>query len=228
MLVRPLGRTGLRPAWIRQAVDDSLRRLQTDHIDLYQAHQDDSGIPLDEPLGGFAELIGAGKVRAIGASNCTAPRRQQALDTGARLGLPRHETLQPLYDLVDRAAYEAGLQALCVRDGLGVINHFGLARGLLTGKCRSEADLAKSPRGPGVQQLGFNDRGWRMLAALDAVAARCGATVAQVALARQVRQPGIVAPIAGATSAAQWREPARSATLELPAADMAELVAASA
>jgi len=222
------GRTGLRPAWIRQAVDDSLRRLQTDHIDLYQAHQDDPDTPLDETLGAFAELIRAGKVRAIGASNHTAPRLQQALDTSARLGLPRYETLQPLYNLVDRAAYEAGLQALCVREGLGVINYFGLARGFLTGKYRSEADLAKSPRGPGVKQLGFNDRGWRVLAALDAVAARRGATVAQVALAWQMRQPGIVAPIASATSVAQWRELARSATLELPAADMAELAAASA
>ncbi len=222
------GRTGLRPAWIRQAVDDSLRRLQTDHIDLYQAHQDDPDTPLDETLGAFAELIRAGKVRAIGASNHTAPRLQQALDTSARLGLPRYETLQPLYNLVDRAAYEAELQALCVREGLGVINYFGLARGFLTGKYRSEADLAKSPRGPGVKQLGFNDRGWRVLAALDAVAARRGATVAQVALAWQMRQPGIVAPIASATSVAQWRELARSATLELPAADMAELAAASA
>lgn len=219
---------GLRPEWIRKAVDDSLRRLQTDRIDLYQAHTDDAETPLADTLGTFAELIKAGKVRAIGASNHTAPRLQEALDTSAKLGLPRYETLQPLYNLVDRAAYEAELQAVCVREGLGVINYFGLARGFLTGKYRSEADLAKSPRGPGVKQLAFNDRGWRVLAALDAVAARSGATVAQLALAWQMRQPGIVAPIASATSVAQWRELAPAATLVLSEADVAELSAASA
>jgi aryl-alcohol dehydrogenase-like predicted oxidoreductase len=211
------GRKGLRPEWIRQAVDDSLRRLQTDRIDLYQAHTDDAETPLAETLGAFAELIKAGKVRAIGASNYSAPRLQQALQTSAELGLPRYETLQPLYNLVDRAAYEAELQPLCVREGLGVINYFGLARGFLSGKYRSEADLAKSPRGPGVQQIAFNERGWRVLAALDAAAARLNAPLAAVALAWQMRQPGIVAPIASATSLAQWRELAAAATLELPA-----------
>lgn len=222
------GRKGLRPDWIRQAVDDSLRRLQTDHIDLYQAHQDDPDTPLEDTLGAFADLIRAGKVRAIGASNYTAPRLQQALDTSARLGLPRYQTLQPLFNQVDRAAYEAELQPLCVREGLGVINFFGLARGFLTGKYRSEADLAKSVRGPGVKQLAFNDRGWRVLAALDAVAARVQAPLAAVALAWQMRQPGIVAPIASATSVAQWRELARAASLRLSDTDMAELSAASA
>ncbi len=225
-------RKGLRPEWIRRAVDDSLRRLQTDHIDLYQAHTDDAQTPLAETLGAFAELIKAGKVRAIGASNYGAPRLQQALQTSAELGLPRYETLQPLYNLVDRAAYEAELQPLCVREGLGVINYFGLARGFLSGKYRSEADLAKSPRGAGVQELAFNERGWRVLAALDAAAARLNAPLdapldaaaarlnaplAAVALAWQMRQPGIVAPIASATSLAQWHELRAAATLELPA-----------
>ena len=157
-------RKGLRPAWIKQAVDESLRRLQTDHIDLYQAHTDDADTPLEDTLGAFADLIQAGKVRHIGASNYKAARLQQALDTSARLNLPRYQTLQPLFNLVDRATYEAELQALCVREGVGVINFFGLARGFLTGKYRSEADLSKSPRGPGVKQLAFNDRGWRVLA----------------------------------------------------------------
>ena len=222
------GRKGLRPERIRQAVDDSLRRLQTDCIDLYQAHADDAGTPLEDTLGAFADLMRAGKVRAIGASNYSAPRLQQALDTSARLGLPRYETLQPLFNLVNRADYEADLQPLCVREGLGVINFFGLARGFLTGKYRSEADLSKSPRGPGVKDLAFNERGWRVLAALDAVAARTGATVAQVALAWQMRQPGIVAPIASATSLAQWQELAAAATLDLPADAVDELTRASA
>ena len=222
------GNKGLRPEWIRQAVDDSLRRLQTDHIDLYQSHTDDADTPLEDVLGTYADLIKAGKVRHIGASNFKADRLQQALDTSARLGLPRYETLQPLYNLVDRAAYEAELQAVCVREGVGVINFFGLARGFLTGKYRSEADLSKSPRGPGVKDLAFNERGWRVLAALDAVAARTGATVAQAALAWQMRQPGIVAPIASATSVAQWNELKGAATLALSDADMAELTTASA
>lgn len=219
---------GLRPAWIRQAVDDSLRRLQTDHIDLYQAHTDDADTPLADTLGAFADLVQAGKVRAIGASNFTAPRLQAALDTSTQLGLPRYETLQPLYNQVDRAAYEAELQPLCVREGLGVINYFGLARGFLTGKYRSEADLAQSPRGPGVKALAFNDRGWRVLAALDAVAGRLREPLAAVALAWQMRQPGIVAPIASATSLAQWQQLARAAALQLSDADLAELTAASA
>jgi len=222
------GRKGLRPAWIRQAVDASLRRLQTDRIDLYQAHEDDPHTPLEDTLGAFGDLIREGKVRAIGASNYGAARLQQALDTSAQLGLPRYATLQPLYNQVDRAAYEAELQPLCVREGLGVINYFGLARGFLTGKYRSEADLGRSPRGPGVKSLAFNDRGWRVLAALDAVAERLGAPVAAVALAWQMRQPGIVAPIASATSLAQWRELARSASLALDDAAMAAIDAASA
>lgn len=222
------GRKGLRPEWIRQAVDDSLRRLQTDRIDLYQAHTDDTETPLGDTLGAFAELIKAGKVRAIGASNYSAPRLKQALDLSARLSLPRYETLQPQFNLLDRAGFEAELQPLCVREEIGVINFFGLARGFLTGKYRSEADLGKSPRGAGVQKACFNDRGWRVLAALDAVSARLGATPAQVALAWQMRQPAISAPIASATSLAQWNELVPAATLTLSDGDMDELTRASA
>ena len=221
------GRTGLSPRWIRQAVEDSLRRLQTDHIDLYQAHQDDPDTPLEDTLGTFADLIRAGKVRAIGASNYTAARLAEALRTSERLALPRYETLQPHYNLVERARYEAELEPLCRAEGLGVINYFGLARGFLTGKYRSEADLAQSVRGAGVK-ASLNEAGLRVLTALDSVAARLGATPAQVALAWQIARPGITAPIASATSLAQWQELARAATLALDAEAMAELDAASA
>jgi aryl-alcohol dehydrogenase-like predicted oxidoreductase len=221
------GRSGLSRRWIRQAVEDSLRRLQTDRIDLYQSHDDDAATPMEETLAAFAELIQEGKVRAIGASNFSAPRLAEALATSARLGLPRYESLQPLFNLADRAPYEAELQPLCVAEGLGVINFFGLARGFLTGKYRSEADLGKSPRGAGVKGY-LNPRGLRILAALDEVAQRLNATLAQVALAWQMAQPGITAPIASATSLAQFAELAAAARLTLSAECQQRLDAASA
>ena len=221
------GGKGLSRAWIRQAVEDSLRRLRTDRIDLYQSHEDDAATPFEETLAAFAELIEAGKVRAIGASNIGAPRLAEALATSARLGLPRYETLQPHFNLVERRVFEAELQPLCLQHGLGVINFFGLARGFLTGKYRSEADLAKSPRGGGVKAY-LNERGLGILAALDAVAAECGATPAQVALAWQLAQPGISAPIVSATSVAQWQELAGAATLVLSPTQLERLDQASA
>lgn len=220
------GRTGLSRRWMRQAVEDSLRRLQTDRIDLYQSHDDDPATPLEETMAAFGELVKEGKVRAIGASNFTAARLAEANAVAARLGVPRYEALQPLYNLVERPAYEAELQPLCVREGIGVINFFGLARGFLTGKYRSEADLAKSPRGGGVKQY-LNERGRRVLAALDTVAARHGATPAQVALAWQMAQPGITAPIASATSVAQLQELLGAARLVLSAEDLQALAIAS-
>ena len=221
------GKTGLSRRWIRQAVHDSLARLQTDHIDLYQSHDDDTATPLEETLAAFGELIAEGKVRAIGASNFTAPRLAEALATSARLGLPRYETLQPLFNLVDRAPYEAELQPLCVEQGLGVINFFGLARGFLSGKYRSEADLNKSPRGAGIKAY-LNPRGLAILAALDTTAAELNATPAQVALAWQMAQPGITAPIVSATSVAQWQELAKAAALALLPPQLARLSVASA
>ncbi len=220
------GGKGLGRAWIRQAVEDSLRRLRTDRIDLYQSHEDDADTPIEETLSAFAELIAEGKVRAIGASNITAPRLAEALATSARLGLPRYETLQPHFNLLERKVFEDALQPLCVQQGLGVINFFGLARGFLTGKYRSEADLGKSPRGGGVKAY-LNERGLRILAALDAVAAEAGATPAQVALAWQLAQPGISAPIVSATSVAQWAELAGAARLALSTAQLAALSRAS-
>ena len=220
-------RTGLSPRWIRQSVEDSLRRLQTDHIDLYQSHDDDPATPFEDTLAAYADLIRAGKVRAIGASNHGAARLTEALDVSERLGLPRYETLQPLYNLVDREPYEAELEPLIRTRGLGVINFFGLARGFLTGKYRGEADLAKSPRGGGIKAY-LNPRGYRILAALDAAAMALNATPAQVALAWQMARPGICAPIASATSVAQVDELADAAALTLSAEAIAALDSASA
>jgi aryl-alcohol dehydrogenase-like predicted oxidoreductase len=199
------GRKGLSGAYIRRAVEDSLRRLQTDVIDLYQAHADDPDTPIEETLQAFAELIRAGKVRAIGASNHTAPRLAQALETSRRLGLPRYESLQPHYNLYTRSEYEGPLADLCRAEGLGVITYSSLARGFLTGKYRSAADLGQSARGAGNAKY-LDERGFRILAALDEAAARVGATPAQVALAWLMARPGVTAPIASATSLAQLDE----------------------
>jgi len=221
------GRVGLAPHYIRQAVDASLARLQADHIDLYQAHQDDPKTPLEDTLGAFADLMREGKVRAIGASNYTAARLSEALQTSARLKLPRYESLQPLYNLMERPAYEAELEAVCRAEGLGVIAYAGLASGFLSGKYRSEADAGKSPRGGNIVKKYLNERGRRVLGALDDAAARCRATPAQVALAWQMARPGLTAPIASATSLAQWRELAGAARLRLDAATIAAIDDAS-
>ena len=221
------GKVGLAPRYIRQAVNDSLRRLQTDHIDLYQSHQDDPKTPLEDTLSTYADLMREGKVRAIGASNYTAERLEEALQTSARLKLPRYETLQPLYNLMERPAYEEQLEPLCRREGLGVINYFGLASGFLTGKYRSEADAAKSVRGGNLVKKYLNDRGRKVLDALDSAAAQHKATPAQVALAWQIARPGLTAPIASATSVAQFEELAGAARLSLDAATLAAIDAAS-
>ena len=226
---KPMGddKVGLSAAYIREAVDASLLRLKTDHIDLYQSHDDDADTPLEETLEAFAALIKAGKVRAIGASNFTAPRLAEALDVSERLGLPRYESLQPLYNLYDRAVFEEALEPLCLERGVGVINFYALAAGFLTGKYRSEADAAKSARGANTTKKYLNERGLRILAALDGVAKTHGVTPAQAAVAWQIARPGITAPIASATSVAQLDELTRAATLKLDAASIALLDAAS-
>ena len=221
------GKVGLAPRYIRQAVEDSLRRLQTDRIDLYQSHQDDPKTPLEDTLATYSDLMREGKVRAIGASNYTAERLEAALQTSARLKLPRYETLQPLYNLMERPAYEEQLEPLCRREGLGVINYFGLASGFLTGKYRSEADAAKSVRGGNLVKKYLNERGRKVLDALDSAAAQHKATPAQVALAWQMARPGLTAPIASATSVAQFEELAGAARLSLDAATLAAIDAAS-
>jgi aryl-alcohol dehydrogenase-like predicted oxidoreductase len=227
---KPMGpeRKGLKPAYIRQAVEDSLRRLQTDHIDLYQSHDDDTDTPLEETLEAYAALIKAGKVRAIGASNFTAPRLALALQASQKLGLPRYESLQPLYNLYDRAAYEDELEPLCVKHGLGVINFYALAAGFLTGKYRSAADAGKSARGKSTTGKYLNDRGLRILAELDVVAERYETTPGQVAIAWLLARPSVTAPIASATSLAQLAELVSAARLSLDADAIEQLNQASA
>jgi len=221
-------RKGLSRRYIFEAVDASLQRLQTDHIDLYQAHSDDADTPLEETLGAFADLIRAGKVRAIGASNYSAARLAEALAVSQATGLPRYESLQPLYNVCDRQEFEDELAPLCERHNIGVINFYALASGFLSGKYRNAEDAAKSPRGQGVVQKYLNPRGLRILWALDAVGKRFDATPAQVALAWQMARPGITAPIASATSLAQLAELLDAATLQLDAEAIGAIDEASA
>ncbi len=222
-------RPGLSADNINAAVEDSLRRLQTDVIDLYQAHEDDESVPLEETLGAFARLIQAGKVRAIGASNYSAARLRDALKVSADYHLPRYETLQPEYNLYDRAGYEAELEPLVREQALGVISYYSLASGFLSGKYRSADDAAKSSaRGAKVVAQYVNPRGLRILTALDDLAARHRATPAQVALAWLIARPGLTAPIVSATSVAQLQELLAAARLQLSAQEITQLDQASA
>lgn len=220
------GEAGLSRAYILRAVERSLRRLQTDYIDLYQAHRDDASTPLEETLGAFDELVRAGKVRAIGASNYSAERLEQALRTSRDAGLARYESLQPHYNLYDRAGFESALAGLCAREQVGVIPYYALASGFLTGKYRSAADAAKSPRGARAKAM-LDARGLRILAALDEVGAALGATPAQVALAWLVAR-GVTAPIASATTPVQLEELLGATRLHLDPSMVAALDAASA
>ncbi len=221
---KPMGddEKGLSRAYIRRAVEASLGRLQTDVIDLYQSHDDDAETSLEETMAAFAELIREGKVRAIGASNFDAPRLAEAIATSERLGLPRYESLQPLYNVVDRAVYEDALEKVCVDNGLGVINFYGLAAGFLTGKYRSKDDLGKSLRGANAGKY-LTERNLAILAGLDGVAKTVGATTAQVALAWQMARPSITAPIASATSIGQLDELVGAASLRLDDASIATI-----
>ncbi len=220
-------RKGLSASYIVRAAEDSLKRLQTDYIDLYQAHTDDAETPLEETLGAFARLIEQGKVRAIGASNYTAPRLKEALEISKRRGYPRYESLQPHYNLYERSSFEGEPERLCLEEKLGVIPYYALASGFLTGKYRSEADLGKSKRGAGIKKY-LNPRGFRILAALDEVAARHEAAPAQIALAWLIARPSVTAPIASATSVAQLNELTKAAQLKLDRDAIALLDKASA
>ncbi len=214
---------GLSKAYILSAVEDSLRRLQTDYIDLYQSHTDDAATPFEETLEAYALLLKQGKLRAIGASNYTAERLAEALRFS-----PQYQCLQPLYNLADRAGYEDALEPLCVEHGLAVIPYYSLASGFLTGKYRSEADLSKSVRGPRTVKKYMDDRGFRILAALDQVAGAHHSTPAKVSIAWLMARPSITAPIASATSVAQLNDLMDATRLELDPASIEILNRASA
>ena len=208
------GKNGLSKSYILRAAEDSLRRLQTEYIDLYQTHRDDPGTPVEETLEAYALLVKEGKVRAIGASNLTPARLSASLEASDRKAYPRYESMQPHYNLCERAGYETELEPLCRARKLAVIPYYPLAAGFLTGKYRSEHDLTKSTRGAGVRKY-FNQRGFRIIAALDAVATRLKATPAAVALAWLLARPGITAPIVSATSVRQWEDLAAAPGIRL-------------
>jgi aryl-alcohol dehydrogenase-like predicted oxidoreductase len=221
------GKNGLSKARIAAAVDASLIRLQTDYIDLYQAHRDDAETPLEETLTAFSDLIKAGKIRAIGASNYTAARLKESLEISKSFNLPRYESLQPHYNLVERKIFEDELEPLCLAENIGVINYYALASGFLTGKYRAGTENPAGRRGAAAQKY-LNEPGLKILAALDTQSARLHATPAQLALAWLIARPSITAPIASATSLPQLEDIVKAATLTLDKEAITALDAASA
>jgi aryl-alcohol dehydrogenase-like predicted oxidoreductase len=217
----------LAPTRIAAACEASLKRLGVDCIDLYFAHHDDEDTPQEDSLTAFAKLVDAGKVRALGASNFSVARLRSANEAATTNGLPSYQALQPGYNLVNRDAFEGELQRYCIEHDIGVVPYFGLAAGFLTGKYRSAADLGKSVRGRRMASF-LEGKGMAVLAAMDAVAEETGATLAQIALAWLAAQPGITAPIASATSAAQVEELAGSMDLKLSSAQLDALTYAGA
>jgi aryl-alcohol dehydrogenase-like predicted oxidoreductase len=222
------GPEGLKAAQIERHVEASLRRLQTDRIDLYQTHKDDAGTPVEETLEALGRLVKAGKVRAIGASQYGPERLRESLEASKRLGIPRYETLQPELNLYDRAHFQSTLQPVAQEYGLAVIPFFGLAKGFLSGKYRKAADVEGRPRAAGLRKYFEGDRGLRILAALDAVGSRVGATPAQVSIAWIMAQPTVAAPIVSVTSVAQLDEIVKAAHVKLDREALAELDRASA
>ena len=214
---------GLSRRYIMEEVDASLKRLQTDYIDVYMAHRDDQETSLGETLAAFNDLVRQGKVRSIGASNYSGARLRQALQTSTQHGYARYESVQPLYNLVNREVYERDLESLCREQGLGVITYSSLASGFLTGKYRSGKDLPSSPRAKRIQERYMNDKGFRVLDQLDRVAKAHNATLSQVALAWILARPGITAPIASATSVEQVRELLSAVALKLTEEEMRSL-----
>jgi aryl-alcohol dehydrogenase-like predicted oxidoreductase len=220
------GKVGLSPAYMVEAVEASLRRLKTDYIDLYQSHKDDPDTPVEATLEAYARLIEQGKVREIGASNFTADRLKEALDLSKK-GLPRYQSLQPIYSLVERDTLEGPLEDLCLAENVGVIGFYSLASGFLTGKYRSKADMAGQIRAPRVEKY-LNDKGFGVVAALDEVGEKHGAKPGQVAMAWLMARPSVCAPIASATNLDQLDELVKSVDVTLDAGDIAKLDAASA
>jgi aryl-alcohol dehydrogenase-like predicted oxidoreductase len=217
----------LKKEYIRREAEASLKRLQTDHIDLYQSHWDDLNTPVEEPLEAYAQLIREGKVRVVGASNFSHARLSEAIQASERNGLPRYESFQPRYNLYDREEFEKEYKDICLDKHIGVISYYGLASGFLTGKYRSEADLSKSARGGGVKKY-LNARGLKIIDALDSVAARYRVKPATVALSWIMARPAITAPIASATSIDQLTELAKAVTLHLDKEAMEQLNESSA
>jgi aryl-alcohol dehydrogenase-like predicted oxidoreductase len=220
------GKKGLSRAYMQTAVEASLRRLQTDYIDLYQSHRDDPDTPIEETLSAYADLIKAGKVREIGASNFSADRLAESLKISSAKGLPRYQSLQPKYSLVERTEFEGPLEDLCLAEKIGVIGYYSLASGFLTGKYRSSADTEGRPRGAGVANY-LNDYGFGVIKALEAVAARYEAKPGQIALAWLIARPSVTAPIASATNLDQLAELVEAAEIELDAESIQKLDAAS-
>jgi aryl-alcohol dehydrogenase-like predicted oxidoreductase len=218
---------GLAKSYILKEVEQSLKRLQTDYIDLYQSHIDDEATPLEETLDTYAQLVKQGKVRAIGASNYGGERLAQALEVSAKHGYPSYQSLQPHYNLYERGDYESKLEPVCREKGIGVITYFSLARGFLTGKYRSDADLSKSPRGGGVKGY-FNERGFRILETLDRIAKERSSTPARVSLAWLIARPSVTAPIASATNLEQLSDLIEATKLELDRGSIEALNRASA
>ncbi len=221
------GKQGLSAAYIEQAVEASLRRLQTDFIDLYQAHKDDSGTPLEETLGAFDKLVRAGKVRHIGASNYTGARLAEVIETSRHNNLAAYVSLQPHYNLVERLAFESDLLPVVQKYSLGVIPYFSLAAGFLTGKYQRGADPSQSARGGMVKKY-LNDQGFAVIDALNEVAGKHNATAGRVALAWLLAQPGVTAPIASATNDQQLDDLIAAAGLKLDRADLQRLSQSSA
>jgi len=220
------GKKGLSRAYMQTAVEDSLRRLQTDYIDLYQSHRDDPETPIEETLSAYADLIKQGKVREIGASNYAADRLAESLKISTEKGLPRYQSLQPNYSLVERAEFEGPLEDLCLAEKIGVIGYYSLASGFLTGTYRSAADMEGRTRGPRVAKY-LNDYGFGVLTALDDVAKRYEAKPGQIALAWLIARPSVTAPIASATNLEQLAELVEAAEIELDAESIEKIDAAS-
>jgi aryl-alcohol dehydrogenase-like predicted oxidoreductase len=219
---------GLGKNYIATAVEDSLKRLKTDYIDLYQSHRDDPETPVEETLEAYGKLVKAGKVREIGASNFEAPRLKASLEASAKHGYPRYQTIQPEYSLMSRGTYEGDLAKLCADETVSCIGYYSLASGFLSGKYRSEADLGKSKARSTRVKSYLNDKGMKVLGALDDVAKRVSASPAQVSLAWLMAKPTVAAPIASATSPAQLDEIMKAATIKLDAAAVEQLDKASA